>query len=670
MADSRTRDLDGEDGLLSHVIAEYLEEAEKADGHVARGRLRDKYVGAHPEFADHLRRHFEHEDFFGQSLRRTVHVEPRSSRYSQLTEIGQGAMGVVYKGFDDELKRWVALKVATFRDASPGEARRIRLEAESMARLTHRNIVKVYDVRDEDGSTLISMELIPDGSLQDHLGELADDQRAIARLMVDLARAVHHAHQRGILHRDLKPANVLLAREEHGVFHPYVSDFGLAKPMDAADAHGGAVVAGAETIAYGRIVGTASYMSPEQAAGNRATTLSDVYGLGGIMYALLSGRAPFRADTAAETLAMARDPAQAPARPSELNPRTDRTLEAICLTCLKKDPEQRYRSAEGLAKDLDRWLAHRPTDARRLGVVARSGLWCRRNPLGAGLLAALVALAVLSGLELADRLAAPRRARLAVAEQTAALLVSRLADIKRAVEATAGRPELASLLALRDYRALQALIEDAGRQHDDLDGTSPFASLFIIDGRDGSMPVRWPVSDPEAEGVDFRTRNYYQGLLASTAPGAYVSQVYRGVTDDLFRFGVSARLLHNDQTVGIVVATVTTDDRMGLPDVRHESLVTAVLARRDPNPLPGEPGPSQEDASPYAILLHPAYVSGIEPRWLPRRYLDELQRGEVASYRDPVAELPGDAARAYRGTWVVTFAPIAGTDFIVAVQQR
>jgi serine/threonine-protein kinase len=662
--------VDGEERLLSHVIAAYLEEAERAGGHSERGLLRDRYVDTHPEIANHLRRHFEHEDFFGRSLGRAVRVEPRSSRYSQLTEIGQGAMGVVYKGFDDELKRWVALKVATFEDASPGEARRIRREAESMARLTHRNIVKVYDVRDEGGNTLISMELVPDGSLQDHLGELTHDQRAIARLMVDLARAVHHAHQRGILHRDLKPANVLVAQEEHGAFHPYVSDFGLAKPMDAADVHVGGVVAGAGTIAYGRIVGTASYMSPEQAAGKRATTLSDVYGLGGIMYALLTGRAPFRGDTVAETLAMVRDPAQAPARPSDLNPRTDRTLEAICLTCLKKDPEQRYRSAEGLAKDLDRWLAHRPTDARPLSVVARAGLWCRRNPLGAALLAALVALAVLSGLELADRLAAPRRARLAVAEQTAALLVSRLADIKRAVEATAARPELASLLVQRDFDALQARIEDEGRQHDDLDGTSPFASLFVIDGRDGSMPVRWPVTDPEAEGVDFRMRNYYQGLIASRVPGAYVSQVFRGVTDDLFRFGVSARLAHNGETVGVVVATVTTDDRMGLPDVRHESLVTAVMARRDPNPLPGEKGATQEDASPYAILLHPAYVSGVEPRWLPQRYLGDLARGEASSYRDPVAELAGDAGRAYRGGWVVTFAPVAGTDFIVAVQQR
>jgi eukaryotic-like serine/threonine-protein kinase len=235
---------------------------------------------------------------------------------------------------------------------------------------------------------------------------------------------------------------VLVAREEHGVFHPYVSDFGLAKPMDAAETHTDTgTAAGPGTIAYGRIVGTASYMSPEQAAGHRATTLSDVYGLGAIMYALLTGRAPFRGDTAGDTLALVRD-ARRPVRPTQLNSRTDRTLESICMMCLRKNPDERYRSAEGLARDLDRWLAHRPTDARRLGMPARARLWCRRNPVGAGLVAALVALTLLSGFELADRLSAPRRARLVVAEQTAALLVSRLTDIKRAVEATAARRDL------------------------------------------------------------------------------------------------------------------------------------------------------------------------------------------------------------------------------------
>jgi hypothetical protein len=257
-----------------------------------------------------------------------------------------------------------------------------------------------------------------------------------------------------------------------------------------------------------------------------------------------------------------------------------------------------------------------------------------------------------------------------VAEQTAALLVSRLADIKRAVEATAARPELAALLVQRDYAALQTLIEEEGTRHDDLDGSSPFASLFVIDARDGAMVVRWPTADPDSKGIDLRRRDYFQGLLALPGSGTYVSRVFRGVTDKLFRFGVSARITHEDQTAGVVVATVTTDDRMGLPNVKHDSVVTAVLARRDPNPLPGEVGPSQSDASEYVILLHPAYVSGIEPRWLPRGYLPQLAAGEASSYRDPIADLPGASARQYRGTWVATFAPVAGTDFVVVVQQR
>ena len=234
MTDSQTLGSRGDGSLLSDVLAAYIEEAERLD-ESARRHLRETYVGDYPELADRLKGHFDDEDFVGRALRPIVQLAPSFSRYSQLSRIGHGAMGVVYKGFDEELKRWVALKIATVDDALPAEARRIRAEAESMARLTHRNIVKVYDVRDEGGSAVISMELIPDGSLEDRRDELANDQRAIARMMVDLARAVHHAHQRGILHRDLKPANVLVAREEHGGFHPYVSNFGLAKPMDAAD---------------------------------------------------------------------------------------------------------------------------------------------------------------------------------------------------------------------------------------------------------------------------------------------------------------------------------------------------------------------------------------------------------------------------------------------------
>jgi serine/threonine-protein kinase len=573
----------------------------------------------------------------------------------------------VYKAFDQSLKRWVALKVPALDQDPPSERRRIRSEAESMAQLEHRHIVRVFDVSDEGSDTVISMELIAGGSLQEHLSTFVRDPSGTARLMVALARGVHHAHQRGILHRDLKPSNVLLGRDEDGTFHPYVSDFGLAKPIPVtAPPHQPGP--GPETVAYGRIVGTASYMSCEQAAGSPATTLSDVYGLGGILYAMLTGRPPFRGETAAEILALARDPFTRPASPSTLNPHVDRTLEAICLRCLEKDPDRRYRSAEGLARDLDHWLAHRPTDARRLGALGRGLLWCRRSPVAAGLVLAVLALAGMAAAEIVDRLGEPRRARLATAQQTAALLVSRLADLQGAVAETARHPALGPLLRAGDRPALQAFIEAEGDRHDDLNGRSPFETVFVLDGRSGDLLAEWPVVYAETAGIDFRRRDYYQGLLTSPGTRPHVSRVFRSVTDRLFKFGVSAPITIDGQIVGAVVATVTTDDRMGLPAISSDTTVTAVLAALDPNPLPGEVGNTQPNASDYVVFLHPAYESGIEPVWLPGRYVGGLTGGEFTDFEDPVSGLPG--GREFAGKWVATFVPVDGTPFVVMVQQR
>ena len=425
----------------------------------------------------------------------------------------------------------MALKIPSFDVGTIREARRFRVEAQSMARLEHRNIVRVLDVTDYQGRPVLSMELVSGGSLDQHLERFRNNQRSLATLMVDIARGVHHAHQRGILHRDLKPSNILLDTDEHGPDHPHVSDFGLAKPMDVSEPRTGTTAhLGPGTTEYGKIVGTASYMSPEQASGRDATTLSDVYGLGGILYALLTGRPPFREESAEDTLAHVREPTRRPRLPRDINADSDRTLEAICLKCLEKDPTHRYRSAEGLAKDLDRWLASRPTEARRRNALGRTVLWCRRSPLGAGLVVALIAVMSLTGAQIADRLQEPRRNRLIAAQQTAELLENRLEDMKEAVEATAGHPQLADLLAQGNLPALQTLVEGEGSSHDDLDGSSPFESLFLIDSRNGEIVARWPSMDPETEGVDFRARNYYQGLLSSsTFPEAYVSRVYKAL---------------------------------------------------------------------------------------------------------------------------------------------
>jgi serine/threonine protein kinase len=660
------------DDPLSQLLVRYLAEADALQGDVHGLKLlREKYIAANPDAALELAQHFQNEDAFGDSFGRRSDRLPRFERYTDVTLIGRGAMGVVYKAFDRELKRSVALKVPSVEVAMSGDHQRLRAEAENLARLTHHNIVRVFDVAEHDGRTVISMELIEGGSLHDHADHFRNDPRALAALMVAIARGVHYAHQRGILHRDLKPSNVLLGGEPQDPSHPYVSDFGLATLIGTDELRLEAIrEPGHETIAYGAIVGTASYMSPEQARGKRATTLSDVYGLGAILYSILTGRPPFRGDSAEATLEQVRDPARSADHPRIVHPTADRTLSAIAMKCLEKDPSRRYRSAEGLAKDLDRWLTHRRTEARPLGPAGRAGVWCRRNPVGAGRVLALLSLSLLAAADIGTRLGEPRRIRRTVAVQTAGLLQTRLNDMKRAVESTAQNPRLPDLLARGDQSQLQTLIESEGAGHVDLNGTFPFDTLLLVDSRNGAFVARWPKMDPDSEGQDFRARDYYEGLVSSTAPGAYVSRVFRAVTDELFKFGVSARVIRNGQTIGIVAATVTTDARMGLADLENESFVTSVLALRDSRLMPGETGLPPPGASSYVILLHPGYGRGIEPKWFPLDRLTDLRAGDVDDYRDPVTALGADVSRKYAGTWAASAAPVAGSPFFVMVQQR
>ena len=241
----------------------------------------------------------------------------------------------------------------------------------------------IYEVGQHRGLRFFSMKLIAGVSLDKKLAAFAADFPAAARLVAIVAEAVHHAHQRGILHRDLKPANILL--DEEG--KPHVTDFGLARRIETDS----------ELTQSGMPMGTPSYMSPEQARGERGglTTATDVYGLGSILYALLTGQAPFAGSSLAETLDMVRgEPARPPSR---LNGRVPRDLEVICLKCLEKDPERRYASAIALAQDLNRWLGGEPIEARPVGPATRAWMWCRRHPLPAAL-AGLLVLAVISGL--------------------------------------------------------------------------------------------------------------------------------------------------------------------------------------------------------------------------------------------------------------------------------
>ncbi len=297
--------------------------------------------------------------------------------FELLKELGGGAMGVVYRAKQLSVNRVVALKMirsGTF--ANPSEVRRFRQEVEAVVALDHPRILPIYEVGAIGGQHYYTMRLAEGGSLASRMGEfkapavgtLAEArarQRSAAVLMGALARGVHHAHQRGILHRDLKPGNILLDENGEG----YVADFGLARRIGVASS----------LTETGQVVGSPSYMAPEQARGEKdVTTQADVWGLGAILYELLSGRPPFVGATVLETLHLVQDCKLT--RPTSLCGALDRDLETICLKCLERQPARRYESAAALAEELERWLRGEPILARPVGPAGRLRRWAGRNP--------------------------------------------------------------------------------------------------------------------------------------------------------------------------------------------------------------------------------------------------------------------------------------------------
>jgi WD40 repeat protein/tRNA A-37 threonylcarbamoyl transferase component Bud32 len=406
------------DALLDQVVHDYLE---AVDAHGAPDP--EELIGAYPELAADLRLFFAGQEEV-ERLQQAVRAEtpapavscvatrelgsparagrvPRPGQsfgdYELLEEIARGGMGIVYKARQISLQRVVAVKmILAGQLASAEEVRRFRHEAEAAAQLEHPNIVPIYEVGEHEGQHYFSMQLIEGGCLTAPRGrkpeagaEPAPDrdsrpaltERRAARLIGTVARAVHHAHQRGILHRDLKPANILL----DAAGEPHITDFGLAKRVQGDY----------RLTQSGAILGTPSYMAPEQAGGEKChlTTAVDVYSLGAVLHELLTGRPPFIADTPLDILIQVRT--REPEPPSRYRPKLPRDLETICMKCLEKDPAKRYATAMALAEDLDRFLAGEPILAHPAGRWRRGVKWAMRRPVEAALILLVLVVAVL-----------------------------------------------------------------------------------------------------------------------------------------------------------------------------------------------------------------------------------------------------------------------------------
>jgi serine/threonine protein kinase/tetratricopeptide (TPR) repeat protein len=304
--------------------------------------------------------------------------------YELLEEIGRGGQGVVYRALQKSLNRTVALKVIGLGHwATDAHLKRFRREAEAAASLEHSGIVPIYEVGEREGSCYFSMKFVEGGQLDAVVRRESIPVRRAAELIAKVARTVQYAHEHGILHRDIKPGNILLDQKGE----PHLTDFGLARLVETESTV-------TRTL---EVLGTPSYMAPEQAVGNNdaVSSVTDVYGLGAVFYQLLTGHPPFAGGTTYETIKLLLD--TEPRQPRLWNAKIDRDLSTICLKCLEKDPKRRYSSALALAEDLERWLKHEPIVARRTGPFTRGMKWVRRNPTSGLLAASLVALAAAAG---------------------------------------------------------------------------------------------------------------------------------------------------------------------------------------------------------------------------------------------------------------------------------
>jgi serine/threonine-protein kinase len=609
---------------------------------------------------------------------------PSFPGYEILARVRSGGMGEVFKARHLHCNRIVALKTlsAACHPESP-EYRdflaRFRIEAEAASRLCHPHVVAIYDVGEANGRPYLTMEWMDGGSLAEVLDSRPQPERQAATWVSVLARAVEHVHQAGILHRDLKPANILLqarATEDRGqrterpsdpssvlcplscvALAPKIADFGIARLLDRPG-----------TTAADQWIGTPEYVAPEltgdRSERDQVGPTADVYSLGVLLYEMLTGRPPFRADEALETLRQVRNAEPLP--PRRLRPRLSRDLETICLRCLQKEPYRRYPSAGALADDLDRWLDGRPIEARPIGWGTRSLKWARRHPERAAL-AALVVVLLLAALAGAfwQRWAgnAEHARQLAESAEHQFLLA------KYAVGQTARDGDLRELLSqpVPDVRRLQQQLEKTKREFlhwfTRPGEEPPIINWFVMDAT--GLILADSYEDPRSVGKRYDFRDYYQGTLgrepALQRSAVYLSRVYESEQDARFKVTASTCVWDGDRLLGIVGASLAVDSRMVGLDMRREVDGAALAGPMDSNRRPGEASGSRPE---FVVLLHRDYaVAGQRPLAITGRQASMLRRFTT----DPALVEAADAFGPH-GSFV-HYARVGDSHFIVRVER-
>ncbi|MFO0950082.1 MAG: protein kinase [Isosphaeraceae bacterium] len=529
----------------------------------------------------------------------------RLGEYELIEMVGRGGQGEVWKARHPLNDHLVALKVLLPPDEQDlGSDLRLIQEARAIAGMKHPNVVRIHFTGQARGRWYFSMEFVEGGTVEDRLAVYRDDPALAARVVEKVARAVHYAHAprvqgSGLLHLDIKPRNVLIEADGE----PKVSDFGLSvrleslpRPADAGAetaADDDAACDGASVaIARAGAVGTAPYMSPEMARGawSEVSTASDIYGLGALLYTMLTGAPPFRGRTLQETLHAV--VSRAPTPPRQLNPRVDRILSAVCLKCLSKDPQRRYGSADALANDLARWARSVPPVGVRAGAADRFVLMMRRHPLSfaaAAFAAAALWVASVVGSEYEHR-----ATRIEEAERLARSVEIQLDMAKRAVLIMAREPGLHARLRAggADRRELsRSLVEvlrgsmrDFNKWFDVGGGGAPLVNLFVLDT--GGTLIADSFSGSRSLGMNFRSRDYFTGLLnpESDAPRehVHVSEVFRSYQDFMYKYAVTTEVRDGGERLALLAATIPVGRRLMALDMLDEPPGASVVRRVDP----------------------------------------------------------------------------------------